>query len=128
MVHRMKLVILEEGTRSHLKFEGDRIQIGRAIDNDIRLAGQLASRHHCRIEFNPEGAWIVDLGSSNGTQVNGEKVKRQLLRSGDVLGVGGAKLTVEESEESKPREIHTRCSTSKSVLCTWKMSVRPSPL
>jgi len=92
----MKLVVIEEGTRSTLQFDEPVVQIGRAIDNDIRLSGPLASRHHCRIEVEGPSAWLVDLGSANGTLVNGAKVDRKRLAEGDVIGVGGARLQVEE--------------------------------
>ena len=92
----MKLVVVEEGTRSKLEFRGRVVRIGRAIDNDIRLSGPLTSRHHCRIEVDASGAWVIDLGSANGTQVNGKKVERQAVRLGDVVGVGGARIHIEE--------------------------------
>ena len=42
------------------------------------------------------GAWVMDLGSANGTQVNGKKIERQAVRLGDVVGVGGARIHIEE--------------------------------
>jgi len=92
----MKLAVVEEGTRSTLEFRGRVVRIGRAIDNDIRLSGPLTSRHHCRVEVDTSGAWVIDLGSANGTQVNGKRIERQAVRLGDVIGVGGARLHVEE--------------------------------
>jgi len=91
----MRLVVIEEGLRSVLEFSRGVIRIGRAIDNDIRLSGALASRHHCRIEIQLEEASLIDLGSANGTQVNGTKVQRKQLANGDVINVGGARLHVE---------------------------------
>ncbi len=92
----MKLVVVEEGTRSALDFHQPVIRVGRAIDNDIRLSGVQASRHHCRIEIRGGEAIVVDLGSANGTQVNGERSPKKKLQSGDVIGVGGARIHVEE--------------------------------
>ena len=66
----MKLIVVEDGARTALEFDKNEIKIGRAIDNDIRLSGQHASRHHCRIEQGKE-TWIHDQGSANGIQVNG---------------------------------------------------------
>ncbi len=91
----LKVVVTEEGTRSSLEFDGAVVRIGRAIDNDIRLSAPLASRHHCRIERDEQGVWVIDLGSSNGTQVNGEKVQRRLLEPGDVISAGGARLQLD---------------------------------
>jgi transcriptional regulator with GAF, ATPase, and Fis domain len=90
----VKLIVVEEGARTALEFDKPSITLGRAIDNDIRLGGAHASRHHCRIDQGTE-TWIHDLGSANGIQVNGVKVEKKALREGDVLGIGGARLYVE---------------------------------
>jgi pSer/pThr/pTyr-binding forkhead associated (FHA) protein len=64
--------------------------IGRGPDCDLRLAEQSISRHHCLLRQAPGGEVIVqDLGSSNGTFVNGERIRSQaVLRSGDELRLG----------------------------------------
>ena len=91
----MKLIVVEDGARTALEFNKPEITLGRAIDNDIRLAGAHASRHHCKIEQGKE-TWLFDLGSANGVQVNGVKVDKKALREGDVLTIGGARLYVEK--------------------------------
>ena len=88
----MKLILVENGARTELDFEHAVVSVGRSVDNDIRLADEKVSRHHCRIELGAEGPWVHDLGSSNGTQVNGERITRCLLNPGDRLGVGNAAL------------------------------------
>ncbi len=104
----MRFIVVEEGTRSSLEFDRKVVRVGRAIDNDIRLSGPLASRHHCRIEHEGQGTWVVDLGSSNGTQVNGQPVDRALVHPGDVLSVGGARLHLEPDPEAPvPAEADT---------------------
>jgi pSer/pThr/pTyr-binding forkhead associated (FHA) protein len=65
--------------------------IGRAQDCDVRIRDIRLSRHHCRIEPTRGGAWtVIDLGSRNGTHVDGKQVTRQGLRDGDVLLIGNA--------------------------------------
>jgi transcriptional regulator with GAF, ATPase, and Fis domain len=98
----MKLIILEEGTRSELSIDRPAVSIGRAVDNDIRLSNTLVSRHHCRIEVDEEGTWLVDLGSANGTSVNGDKVRRRALKAGDQVQVGGVSVTLEAEPEDSP--------------------------
>jgi len=93
---RVKIVVVEDGTRTALEFQKKEVSIGRAIDNDIRLAGAHASRHHCRIEQRGQEAWLHDLSSANGVQVNGVRVEEKQLREGDVLTVGGARMYVEQ--------------------------------
>ena len=94
--YHLKVTVVEDGTRSELEFERQVVRMGRAIDNDIRLSSQLASRHHCRIELDEGAAWAVDLGSSNGTRLNGEGISRALLRPGDELELGGSLIRVVE--------------------------------
>ncbi|MBI5434222.1 MAG: sigma 54-interacting transcriptional regulator [Planctomycetes bacterium] len=102
----MKVIVVEDGTRTELEIDRPVVRIGRAVDNEIRLQSNLVSRHHCRIEQGPEGTWIIDLESSNGTQVNGEKVKRKVINNGDRLGVGRAHLQVFLSETTEPGDTH----------------------
>lgn len=63
---------------------GKELAIGRAPDNDVCIRDQSVSQHHARAGVTAEGAiFIEDLGSTNGTYVNGEKITRQTLRDGD---------------------------------------------
>lgn len=62
--------------------------IGRGSDNRLRLDDPGASRHHAVIHRAPEGLWIEDLGSSNGTFVNDVAVTKAWLQAGDRIRVG----------------------------------------
>jgi hypothetical protein len=73
----------------------DALVIGRADDADLTLADAGVSRRHARVSADPAGASIEDLGSSNGTFVNGERVEgSQQLSDGDQIQLGGAILSV----------------------------------
>jgi pSer/pThr/pTyr-binding forkhead associated (FHA) protein len=71
--------------------------IGRDPDNTVSLAGDdFASGHHARVESARDGVWIVDLGSTNGTFVNGERLDgRRRLHEGDLVQVGDTELRFE---------------------------------
>jgi pSer/pThr/pTyr-binding forkhead associated (FHA) protein len=71
--------------------------IGRSEDNVIVLAGDdYASGRHARVESGLDGAWVIDLGSTNGTYVNGERLEgRRRLHEGDLLQVGDTELRFE---------------------------------
>jgi hypothetical protein len=71
--------------------------IGRDATSGIRLEhDEFVSARHARIEPRPEGAMVDDLGSTNGTFVNGSKVKRaKLAKAGDVIKVGATELQVQ---------------------------------
>jgi ABC-type multidrug transport system ATPase subunit len=66
------------------------LRIGRASDNDVPLADDLeASSHHAELRKSPTGSYeIVDLGSKNGTFVNGELITRKELTEQDIIGIG----------------------------------------
>ncbi len=73
------------------------LTIGRGGQNAIVLAGdEFASAQHARVEARREGVWVHDLGSTNGTFVNGERiVGARRLAPGDVLRVGATDLRLE---------------------------------
>ncbi|HYC77700.1 MAG TPA: FHA domain-containing protein [Planctomycetota bacterium] len=86
-----KLVITDGGETREASLTQE-IQAGRLADNQIQLKVPEASRHHCRF-FQEKGSWFVeDLGSSNGTLVNGRKVSKFELADGDVITVGAASM------------------------------------
>jgi pSer/pThr/pTyr-binding forkhead associated (FHA) protein len=64
------------------------IRLGRSPDNDVILRDPATSGHHARLERRGDQFWIVDLGSTNGTMVNGESVQEKQLSHGDRLTVG----------------------------------------
>ena len=57
--------------------------IGQGLDCDLRVPDPLASRRHCEITKNRGQFEVRDLGSTNGTFVNGKPIKRQRLKQGD---------------------------------------------
>ena len=71
--------------------------LGRSSDNVVALDGDdFASGHHARVESGLDGTWVIDLGSTNGTFVNGERVDgRRRLLEGDLLQVGDTELVYE---------------------------------
>jgi pSer/pThr/pTyr-binding forkhead associated (FHA) protein len=73
------------------------VTLGRSSENTIPLDGdEFASGHHARIESQRDGVWILDLGSTNGTFVNGERVEgRRLLHRGDLLQIGDTDIRFE---------------------------------
>ena len=69
--------------------------IGRAARADFVLDAALVSRLHCRLTAGAAELEVVDLDSTNGTFVNGERAKRASLKQGDRLGVGRVELLVD---------------------------------
>jgi serine phosphatase RsbU (regulator of sigma subunit)/pSer/pThr/pTyr-binding forkhead associated (FHA) protein len=95
------------GTRERYPLARDRVTIGRSRESDIFLPDQWLSRHHAAIEERPDGYWVSDLKSKNGTLLNGEPVRGwHRLRPGDVITLGEHTLTfnAEAQEEEEERE------------------------
>lgn len=74
--------------------------IGRGTDADLQLLDQGISRRHLDIQFDGHFATAYDLGSTNGTSVNGHEVGSQLLRHGDVVRIGHTRLVFQQQDPS----------------------------
>jgi pSer/pThr/pTyr-binding forkhead associated (FHA) protein len=69
--------------------------VGRAPRADFIVEAALVSRLHCRLEVTDDRIDVIDLASTNGTFVNGKRIERARLHSGDLLQVGRVALKVE---------------------------------
>jgi hypothetical protein len=69
-----------------------RIVIGRSRDCDIQVADSNVSRRHAEVRQEGAAYWVVDLDSTNGTEVNGRRLKRAKLKPGDTITVGATEL------------------------------------
>ena len=71
------------------------LKVGRAEDSDLIIASTRISRHHCEITNDGTTLAIRDLGSGNGSLVNGTKVQQQALKAGDEVQLGPLTFVVE---------------------------------
>jgi two-component system, cell cycle response regulator len=88
------LLLVLSGTRlGHRVVLGDAaVDVGRGSGAGLILDADSVSRKHARLERFGGGHKLVDLGSTNGTYVNGVRVKEQILKDGDRIGIGKALL------------------------------------
>ncbi len=91
----VKSPVLDQG--AGYKLNSAPLTIGRGEQNDVLLGSdEFASARHARVEQRPDGAWVEDVGSTNGTYVNELKLTRpRRLAAGDVLRVGSTELRYE---------------------------------
>ncbi|MDX6354874.1 MAG: transport system ATP-binding/permease protein, partial [Streptomyces sp.] len=76
-------------TTFHQLALGRVMKIGRALENELVVSDLQVSRYHAEFRAHPDGRYeIVDLGSHNGTYVNGQPIQRHLLAPNDIVGVG----------------------------------------
>lgn len=77
------------------------IVVGRSSDLDMVLVEDMVSRRHAKIAYAGDQITIEDLGSTNGTFVNGEKVKKARLKEGDRVLIGTSILKVVAADQSQ---------------------------
>ena len=74
--------------------DGRPLTIGRATDAELVLADPLASRRHARLSSHGGRLVLSDLGSRNGTRVNGDPVRESVVGPGDVIEIGATRLAI----------------------------------
>ena len=72
--------------------------LGRAARADFVVDAALVSRLHCRLTLDDDGLGVEDLGSTNGTWVNGRKIARAPLIAGDKLKIGRVEFSVRSGD------------------------------
>jgi pSer/pThr/pTyr-binding forkhead associated (FHA) protein len=96
-----KLILTQQGgPEQEYELGKASITLGRAMTNDIILSDARASRSHARLECGPSGCKIIDLGSSNGTRVNGLRVDQVELKPGDTINLGNSQFRFEVAPSS----------------------------
>jgi pSer/pThr/pTyr-binding forkhead associated (FHA) protein len=97
--------------------------IGRDSKNTVQLLYEHVSRRHAKLEITPDACTIEDLGSSNGTMVNGRKISRQKLADGDEVKIGNCvfRFQVHADDKGHKEEFVPRQFSDKSVFTTAKL-------
>lgn len=86
-----EVVSLTVAGRQHVVSE-PRVVLGRSREAGVRISDVNISRKHAEIRQEGSTYWVVDLGSTNGTLVNGKRVDRQRLRDGDRITLGSTEI------------------------------------
>jgi hypothetical protein len=92
---RVGALVLTDGQR--IPLDDSIFSMGRLPECELKIDDALASRRHCEIRPEPDGYRLVDLGSLNGTTVNGSKIKEHMLVDGDLIGVAAVAIRFEAS-------------------------------
>jgi FHA domain len=88
-----RLVALDEG--SDIALDRSMVVVGRHPLCDVRLDSLRISRHHCCMTQDKDEVVVRDLGSTNGIRINGERVERGRLRTGDELSIAHIRYRLE---------------------------------
>jgi pSer/pThr/pTyr-binding forkhead associated (FHA) protein len=102
-----KLVLtLSGGQEQEFALAKPLLALGRATINDVVLHDVKASRVHAHLECSSAGCTLVDLGSTNGTRVNGVPIQRAMLKPGDTITIGDAQICFETTAlQTEPEHI-----------------------
>ncbi len=88
------VVVLSGSAKGTSKPLSEKLRIGKAPDNDLVLADDTVSRHHCELTRANDGVHVRDLGSTNGTKVAGARVQEAVVGAGTVLKVGEVEVAL----------------------------------
>jgi len=86
------LTRIENGSEVAHELSWPEITIGRTPDNHLQVRESYISRHHAVIKLSPETAIIEDAASRNGVFVNDRRIRRELLKDGDIVVLGKARF------------------------------------
>lgn len=86
------LTRVENGSEVVHELSRPEIAIGRTPDNHLQVRESYISRHHAVIKLSPEAAIIEDAASRNGVFVNDRRIRRELLKDGDIVVLGKARF------------------------------------
>jgi len=87
--------------RTH-ELKADKTTIGRVEDNMFQIAEPSVSSHHCEVVLRGQEVVVRDLGSTNGTFINGEKVSESPLKFGQILRLGQIEMRLEPDVAPAP--------------------------
>src|SRR5882762_1025786 len=98
-----RLVLLSEGlTGRSYDLKTDKTTVGRVPDNAFEISEASVSSHHCEIMLRGNDVVVKDLGSTNGTFINGEKIDEGVLKPGQILRVGMIEMRLEGGDAPAP--------------------------
>lgn len=83
-------IVAGPGKGQEVSLDKDSLSVGRATDNDLVIGAADVSRHHARLERHRDHWQVIDLNSTNGTKVNGNRVHQQSIDVGDRIEFGSA--------------------------------------
>ncbi len=97
--HRAYMEIISPGDQNEvIELTEKDIHVGRSPKCEVQLQVTNVSRRHVRVSFRNEEYHIEDLGSTNGTYVNGIRVEKCVLRNHDQVEIGGVKILFKEEK------------------------------
>jgi transcriptional regulator with GAF, ATPase, and Fis domain len=95
----LQAVVLSGNHKGQSVVLGGHTRIGKSGDNDITLTDDTVSRHHCELLRAPDGVHVRDLESTNGTRIDGTRIREGVLGTGQVLKVGEVEIAIRPTQQ-----------------------------
>lgn len=121
-------VVTNDGQIFNFPISKDKVSIGRSNDNDLILADNAVSRYHTEIQKRKNDYILADLGSYNGTKLNGKSIQKVFLKHGDKIQIGSSKLTFLINGNSLDQAEDSVVLTVERDSAVDRQIVRSSPL
>ena len=94
-----RLVLLSEGlTGQTYELKAEKTTVGRLPDNAFQIPEASVSSHHCEITLRGSDLFVNDLDSTNGTFINGERIKEGVVKPGQILRLGMVDMRLETGD------------------------------
>lgn len=115
-----KLVLLSAGMTGRTQdLKAEKTTIGRVEDNTFQIAEPSVSSHHCEVFLRGNDVIVKDLGSTNGTFINGEKVSETTLKAGQILRLGQVEMRLEtDAPSGSPKKLSQTMVMQRGVSLT----------
>jgi hypothetical protein len=123
----LRFEIRHPSHREELSSESDFVVFGRDPSCDVVIRNPRCSRRHASIRAVPEGFHLLDLGSSNGVYVLGQKVDDAIIREGDIFSMGDVFVRVLPSDRSIPAGVPSSDATMAQTSFPRDSLRRPAP-
>jgi hypothetical protein len=94
-----RAVLVVDSTNQRFELRQGSNLIGRGSESDLQLLDQGVSRRHVDVQYDGRRATVYDLGSTNGTTVNGHEIGSHVLNHGDVLRVGHTRMVFQQEQQ-----------------------------
>ncbi len=121
-------VVTNDGQIFNFPISKDKVSIGRSNDNDLIFDDKTVSRYHTEIQKRKNDYIVADLGSYNGTRLNGKSIQKVFLKHGDKIQIGSSKLTFLINGNSLDQAEDSVVLTVEKDSAVDRQIVRSSPL
>ncbi|MGF1643737.1 MAG: FHA domain-containing protein [Thiotrichales bacterium] len=115
------LLVSDNAVLAEYSLDKETIKIGRVANNDIPIESMAVSSQHCKIVTVDGDSFLEDLGSTNGTYVNGKKVRKHALDHGDLITIGTHLLRYDRNDAADGNSTDTSTEQTTKPIARLKI-------